>query len=70
MKILRKRYQGIIRAATVGVGVLLQIAFLMLMAELMKEYSSWFYISLKFSVFVLYFRWSMTASHISSSGLL
>ena len=44
MKILRKRYQGIIRAATVGVGVLLQIAFLMLMTELMKEYSSWFYI--------------------------
>ena len=31
MKILRKRYQGIIRAATVGVGVLFTDCILMLM---------------------------------------
>lgn len=55
MKILRKRYQGIIRAATVGVGVLLQIAFLMLMTELMKEYSSWFYIIIEiFSICLVF----------------
>ena len=44
MKIFRKRYQGILRIATVGVGVILQALFLFLAAALLQQYFSWFYI--------------------------
>lgn len=55
MKTIRKRYAGIIRAATVGVSVILQVVFLYLMAVLLKEYSSWFYILLEIvSVLVVF----------------
>jgi len=47
MKVVRKRYVGLIRAATVGIGVILQVVSLYLMAALLKEYSSWFYILLE-----------------------
>lgn len=44
MKIFRKRYQGILRIATVGVGVILQALFLFLASSLLQQYFSWFYI--------------------------
>ena len=44
MKIFRKRYQGILRIATVGVGVILQALFLFLASSLVQQYFSWFYI--------------------------
>lgn len=52
---VKKRYAGIVRAATVAVGVILQVIFLWLMAVLMKEFSAWFYIFLEIvSVFVVF----------------
>ena len=44
MKIFRKRYQGFLRIATVGVGVILQALFLFLASSLLQQYFSWFYI--------------------------
>jgi cardiolipin synthase len=44
MKIFRKRYQGFLRIATVGVGVILQALFLFLASLLLQQYFSWFYI--------------------------
>ena len=44
MKIFRKRYQGILRAATVGIGVILQATFLLMAALFLNQYFSWFYI--------------------------
>lgn len=44
MKIFRKRYQGFLRIATVGVGVILQALFLFLASSLLRQYFSWFYI--------------------------
>lgn len=44
MKIFRKRYQGFLRIATVGVGVILQVLFLFLASSLLQQYFSWFYI--------------------------
>lgn len=56
MKLLRRRYQGILRAATVGISVILQVIFLVLMAEVFKEYSSWVYILLEiFSICLVFF---------------
>lgn len=56
MKLLRRRYQGILRAATVGISVILQVIFLVLMAEVFKEYSSWVYILLQiFSICLVFF---------------
>lgn len=55
MKLLRRRYQGILRAVTVGISVILQVIFLVLMAEIFKEYSSWVYILLEiFSICLVF----------------
>lgn len=47
MNVVRKRYEGLIRAATVAVGVLLQGLTLYILAVFLKEYSTWFYILLE-----------------------
>lgn len=44
---IRKSYSGIVRAATVGVGVLLQVFVMYMTSILLKEYSTWFYILLE-----------------------
>lgn len=55
MKVVRKRYVGLIRAATVGMALIIQVVFLMLMAGILKQYSSWFYILLEIiSIFVAF----------------
>lgn len=52
---VKKRYSGIVRAATVAVGVILQVISLWLMVVMMKEYSTWFYIFLEIiSVIVVF----------------
>lgn len=55
MKIFRKRYQGLIRAVTVGVGVLLQIAALFVMAVALQQYFSWGYIFVEIVAVILAF---------------
>ena len=55
MNLLRKRHAGITRAATVGIAVLLQLAATFLVALLLQEYASWFYLVFQiFSIFLVF----------------
>lgn len=55
MSRLKSKYYGIIRAATVGVAVLLQVAFMTLLAIFLRKYSLVFYLVLEiFSVIVVF----------------
>lgn len=55
MILFRKRHEGITRAVTVGIAVLLQVVVTYVLASLLEGYLPWFYIVFQISSILLVF---------------